>query len=338
MSDLRVACVGAGYFSQFHYDAWARIEGAHLVASVDKDIARARSTGLHAYADLPQMLSAESVDIVDIITPPPSHLDCITQTLTARPKAIICQKPFCQSQSEAQEATARAEAAGVPLIIHENFRFQPWYRKIKSIIDAGDLGRVLQLTFRLRPGDGQGPRAYLDRQPYFQQMPRFLVHETAVHFLDTFRYLLGAPTSVFADLRRMNPAIVGEDAGLVLFAYPDGRRAMFDGNRLLDHGAKNTRCTMGEALIEGTRATLTLEGDGSVHLRRFGEMETEECLGPSTFPGFGGDCVFALQSHVVDALQRGKPFENLASAYLWVLDAEEAVYRSSETGQWVELT
>ena len=42
----------------------------------------------------------------------------------------------------------------------------------------GDLRRELPPA----AGDGQGPRAYLDRQPYFQQMPRFLIHETAIHY------------------------------------------------------------------------------------------------------------------------------------------------------------
>ncbi|MEQ3679943.1 hypothetical protein [Pseudophaeobacter sp.] len=83
-----------------------------------------------------------------------------------------------------------------------------------------------QVTFRLRPGDGQGAEAHLDRQPYFQNMPRFLVHETAVHWVDTFRYLLGNPLSVYADLRRENPVIAGEDAGYVLFDHRDGVRAV----------------------------------------------------------------------------------------------------------------
>ena len=51
------------------------------------------------------------------------------------------------------------EAAGVTLVVHENFRFMPWYRAIKSQIDEGRIGEVLQATFRLRPGDGQGPDA-----------------------------------------------------------------------------------------------------------------------------------------------------------------------------------
>ncbi len=331
----RVGCIGAGYFAAFHYDAWARIDGADPVAAVDRDLARAEATGLPVFSQASEMLDEVRPDIVDIITPPPSHLETIRLALSHRPRAIICQKPFCRDLAEARQAVAMAKAAGVPLVVHENFRFQPWYRAIKAEIEAGRIGRLLQITFRLRPGDGQGPEAYLDRQPYFQSMERFLVHETAVHWIDTFLFLAGSPARVFADLRQLNPAIAGEDAGVILFDLGDGARAVFDGNRLLDHAATNTRCTMGEALIEGTEGTLTLEGDGSVHLRAFGAVEERQVLPPTTTQGFGGDCVYHLQAHVVAALDTGSAFENTASDYLDVMAIEEATYQSSERGEWV---
>lgn len=332
---LRVGCIGAGYFAAFHYDAWSRIEGAEPVAAVDRDISRAEATGLAAFDDADMMLGDIRPDIVDIITPPPTHFETIRSALSIRPKAIICQKPFCKDAIEARAAADLAAEAGVPLIVHENFRFQPWYRVMKAAMDKGDIGDLLQITFRLRPGDGQGPEAYLDRQPYFQQMPRFLVHETAVHWIDTFRYLAGLPKQVFADLRQLNPVIAGEDAGMILFDQGNGVRAVFDGNRLLDHAATNTRCTMGEALVEGTAGTLTLFGDGSVHLRSFGDIDSTEILSPTTSKGFGGDCVYHLQTHVVQALLKGSAFENTAHDYLSVIAIEDAIYRSGAEGRWI---
>ena len=210
---IRVACVGAGYFAQFHYDSWRRMPRAQLVGACDLDLARAQATGLPAFDDIDAMLAATRPDLVDIILPPVAQTDAIRLTLAHGVAAIICQKPFGQDLNEAEHLTDLAEAAQTPLVIHENFRFQPWYRAIRSAMQDGAIGTPLQATFRLRPGDGQGPSAYLDRQPYFQQMPRFLVRETAVHWVDTFRFLLGNPLSVYADLRRLNPAIAGEDAG-----------------------------------------------------------------------------------------------------------------------------
>lgn len=335
---LRVAGLGAGYFSRFHYDAWKRIADVDLVAACDLDADKARAVGVRAFTDLGEMLRATAPDLLDVIVPPPAQARAIRTALAAGVKTIICQKPFCISSEEARALTSEAEAASALLVIHENFRFQPWYRAMKDSIAAGGIGTVQQVTFRLRPGDGQGPAAYLDRQPYFQKMPRFLVHETAVHWIDTFRFLLGPPSAVYADLRRLNPAIAGEDAGHILFDFPGGVRALFDGNRHLDHAAENPRCTMGEALAEGTEGTLTLTGDGALHLRRFGELESTQVLPPDTSGTFGGDCVFELQSHVVTCLREATTPENTARAYLSVQEIEEVIYRSAEKGRKIPLT
>ena len=103
---------------------------------------------------------------------------------------------------------------------------------MKDQLENGSLGTPYQVHFSLRPNDGKGKEAYLSRQPYFQTMPRFLVHETAIHFLDVFTFLFGRPDTVYADLQKRNLAIAGEDAGHILLVYADGRRDVFEGNRL----------------------------------------------------------------------------------------------------------
>lgn len=332
----RVACLGAGYFAQFHLEAWQRLPDADLVALCDQDPAQRADWPVPGYDDFAQMLAETKPDLVDIITPPPTHAGAIRDALIHKPKAIICQKPFCTSLEEARDVTSEAEAAGVPLIIHENFRFQPWYRVISDTMREGRIGTPHQVTFRLRTGDGQGPRAYLDRQPYFQTMPRLLIHETGVHWIDTFRFLMGEPTSVYADLRRLNPVIAGEDAGYFLMGFDGGGRALFDGNRLLDHAAESCRVTLGEAVLEGSEGTLSLSGDGSVHLRPFGTQDQTCLLAPRDWPGFGGDCVARLQAHVLAGLATGR-FENEARDYLKVLEIEAAIYQSAQDGRKIAL-
>lgn len=334
---LKVACLGAGYFSQFHYGAWARIPDVTCVGAADRDIEAARATGFPAFNRLEPMLAATNPDILDIILPPVAHRAAILTALDAGVKTIICQKPFCRDLKEAEGVSLLAEQAGARLIVHENFRFMPWYRAIRKEISAGRIGTPLQAHFRLRPGDGQGPDAYLDRQPYFQQMPQFLVHETGVHWIDTFRFLFGNPSAVYADLRQINPVIQGEDAGFVIFDHPEGVRTLFDGNRHCDHAADNQRRTMGEAFFEGTAGVLTLMGDGRVDFRAHGHLEVEPVLPPETWEGFGGDCVYHLQNHVVRAVLDGDALENEAHDYLQVIRIKDAVYRSAETGQKIAL-
>ncbi|MEM9330346.1 MAG: Gfo/Idh/MocA family oxidoreductase [Pseudomonadota bacterium] len=337
MGKIRTACIGTGYFSQFHYDAWNRIKEVELVASVSLDLEDARKTGLPAYDDTQTMLTEIKPSLVDIITPPTSHLSLIKMCVENGASTIICQKPFCNSIEEAREAVRIAGEAGVSLIVHENFRFQPWYRVMRKALEDKLIGEIHQLTFRLRTGDGQGPEAYLDRQPYFQKMEKFLIRETGVHWIDTFRYLLGNPVAVYADLRQLNPHISGEDAGYFILDFESGIRALFDANRHLDHEAENCRTTLGEAILEGTNGTINLSGRGEVTMRRFGSQDYESLLSPQAWKGFGGDCVHALQDHVVKAIQNKEPFENTAQEYLLVLELQAAIYHSAESGQKVFL-
>lgn len=160
-------------------------------------------------------------------------------------------------------------------------------------------------------------------------MPRLLIHETGVHFADVFCYLLGTPDGVYADLRRINPTIKGEDAGYFIFEYANGCRAIFDANRHLDHAAENLRMTMGEALLEGDRGSLSLTGDGAVKYRKFGSRELTTLLPDSGSQSFGGDCVLALQNHVVTGLLTGSLIENQARDYIDVMNLEEIIYRSA---------
>ena len=161
MSDLSVGVIGLGYFAQFHLKAWAELGGVRLIGVTDLNpdaVARAATAyDTAGYTDADGLLDADP-DILDIVAPPPAHAGLIRQALRAG-RTIICQKPFCLSLAEAQAVTAEAKAAGTTIVIHENFRFQPWYRAIKTALDADRIGQVQQITFRLRPGDGQGPEA-----------------------------------------------------------------------------------------------------------------------------------------------------------------------------------
>jgi D-apiose dehydrogenase len=335
VSRLRVAGVGAGYFSQFHLQGWRAIPDAELVGWSDKNPAQVK--GLPAYASLEELLEKTRPDLVDIVTPPETHLELV-RAAAARGVPVICQKPLAPTYAEAVEVVESAELAGVPLVVHENFRWQPWYREARRLIDANHFGKLHSVAFRLRPGDGQGRRAYLDRQPYFQTMPRLLVHETAIHWIDTYRFLMGEVTSVFAALKKRNPVIAGEDSGYILFDFQSGATGLFDGNRLNDHTAANPRRTMGEMWLEGERGVLRLDGDARLWWKPHHKPETEHRYDRGPDDAFGGGCCAALQAHVVRGLLEKSPIENTGKSYLTNLRIEEAVYRSSAEGRRIALS
>ena len=341
MSQLRVLGVGAGYFSQFQYLGWQRMAEVEVVGIVNRDVAKAQALadrfGIRAvFGSLGDALAATQPHLIDLITPPETHRSFVAQCVAAGIPAI-CQKPFGRDYADAVAITEMAEAAGVPLVVHENIRWQPWYREAKRLIDAGTLGALHSVAFRLRPGDGQGPRAYLDRQPYFQQMPQFLVKETAIHWIDTFRYLAGEVKTVYAALRRLNPAIAGEDAGSIVFEFEPGGTGLFDANRLNDHVASNPRRTMGEAWIEGSGGVLRLDGEARLWWKPHQQDEVEHAYDRGPDYTFGGGACEWLQRHVVAHLQSGAPLENSARDYLTNLRVQAAVYQSAASHRRVDL-
>lgn len=341
MKKLRVAAAGAGYFSQFQYLGWRNMAEVELVGLANRDRAKgeamaARYGAPRVFGGFEEMLDATRPDLVDVITPPATHRAFVAAAV-ARRIPVICQKPFGRTYAEAAELTELAERAGVPLVVHENFRWTPWHREAKRLIAAGLLGALHSVAFRLRPGDGQGPRAYLDRQPYFQTMPRLLVVETAIHWIDAFRFLMGEVAAVYARLRRMNPVIAGEDAGYIVFEFAGGATGLFDGNRLNDHVAANPRRTMGEMWLEGSAGVLRLDGEARLWWKPHQRDEVEHRYDSGPTDTFGGGACEWLQRHVVRHFLDGAPLENTAREYLANLRVQEAVYRSNEEGKRIIL-
>ena len=336
MPTRSVVVVGAGYFAQFHLQAWQACD-AEVVALVDNNVPRGESLAerfgvRHTFTDVAAALKAVSATLVDVVLPPAAQRPVVALALQRR-LPTICQKPFGNTLAEARAMVALAQQQTTPLVVHENFRFTPWFRECRRLIDMGHFGRLHGISFRLRPGDGQGPQAYLDRQPYFQTMPQLLVRETAVHFIDTFRYLLGEVVAVSARLRRLNPVIQGEDAALITFEFDDARTGLFDGNRLNDHPAKDQRRTLGEMWLEGEAGVLRLDGDARLWWKPTGGIEREHAYTVGT--GAFGGAVQALQAHVLSHLEHGTALENDGAAYLENLRVQEAIYQSHATGRRV---
>jgi predicted dehydrogenase len=338
---LRGVVVGAGYFSSFHFDAWRRTPGIEIVGVCDFDVtkaqAAARNFGIpRVYSDSDAMLDAERPDFIDIVTPPASH-----RTLCALAGRygvhVLCQKALAPTLDEAVALVAEAEQSGIRLMVHDNFRFQPWHREIRRLIDAGAIGTLQAISVRTRMGDGWTDDAYLSRQPYFRTMPQLLVFETGVHFIDVFRYLSNAEVRrVFATLRQRNRAIVGEDAGIVVCEFDDDTTALWDASRYHQSLTSDPRYTFGEFLIEGEGGALRLAEDGTLIIHRLGQSPAEHPY-VHTREGFAGDCCHAAIEHFISHLRDHRPFETEGRAYLNTLLAQEAAYRAAASGRAVEV-
>lgn len=337
---MRGVALGAGYFAPYHYEAWTRIPEAEIVAMFNPTEDRAapimtRFGVPRYYADWKEMIEREAPDFVDIITPPDTHEE-ICRYAAERGVHIICQKPLAPTYEISRRIVDIARAAGVRFMVHENFRWQPWYREIKRIQTDGLIGDFTHLLFSMRMGDGWGDEAYLARQPFFRDYPRLLVYETGVHFIDTFRFLLGDVVSVFAQLRRLNHVITGEDAGQVLLTFASGATAIWDANRYNEVEAEFPRFTFGTLRIDATRGHLTMGTDSAIRIKPLGEAGSDvEYLRANV--NFAGDCVYFLQRHFVDCMLSGREFESNGDDYLQTIEVVEAAYESARLNQVIRL-
>ncbi|MEO8127505.1 MAG: Gfo/Idh/MocA family oxidoreductase [Bryobacteraceae bacterium] len=309
------ALIGCGYFGKIQAEAWGRMEDVEIVAACDADVVRARAVAAHAYESAGELLGAEeNLDFVDIATRPDSHLDLVRLT-AARGIPTICQKPMAQSVAEA------IELSNLPtrLMIHENWRWQPWFRAAKVMIDAGTIGRPVGYYFRTRQRDGLGPCPY-PNQPYFREMPRLLIHETLIHHVDTARFFFGNIRSVYAHARRHNSKIQGEDRALLTLVHYNDVDGLIDGHRFLN--PEPAGAAMGDAWLDGEDAALHINAAGDISIKG------EQVWKAPPPEGYKGDSVFATQRHFIDCLASGAPFETSAQEYLASFAASEAAYLS----------
>jgi predicted dehydrogenase len=337
---LRGVGIGAGYFAPFHYEAWTRIPEVEIAAVCDRSHARAREMAVaygipYHYSDWKQAIDEVRPDFIDIVTPPDSHQE-ICAYAAERRIDIICQKPLASDFETSRVIVENAKAAGVRFMVHENWRWQPWYRKIKTISEAGALGDFTHLHFLTRLGDGWGDQPYSPRQPYFRDYPRLLIFETGVHFIDTFRFLLGEVVSVYAQTSRRNPTIRGEDACILLLNFESGATAVWDASRYNEAETDNPRFTFGELRIDGLNGQLTMDTKSNLRIKLLGQPG-EDVVYERSNKNFAGDCVYSLERHFVDCMISGHEFESSGEDYLKTTSTVEAAYESARTSSVVAL-
>jgi len=185
MAIFRMGLLGAGRMGRTHLRALAHSESLRIVAVADPlESARVAvdAPGISVHADLAAMLRTGGLDGVLIASSSDAHLTAITD-LAAASMPILCEKPCGLSSRQGREAAAIAAAAKVPLQVAYWRRFVPGLRKLKSRIDAGELGDLYLVT--CYQWDERPP------PPSFRTRSGGIFMDMAVHEFDQIRWLSG---------------------------------------------------------------------------------------------------------------------------------------------------
>jgi predicted dehydrogenase len=195
---LRVALIGTGGIGcDQHLPGWAGVPFASVVAVADTSqpaLERAGSLAPDAvrYLDWREMLRREEIDAVDICTPNRTHTE-IALTALETGRHVLCEKPLATTAAEVVLLRDAAERSGKLLMTAQHLRFDETVRRLKTMIDAGDLGDVYhtraqwlrrrllpaRATFTDRALSGGGP-----------------AYDIGVHVLDLAHWFMGCPRPV----------------------------------------------------------------------------------------------------------------------------------------------
>jgi predicted dehydrogenase len=324
---LRVAIAGAGMVAAHHVVAWRRAPAVDLVAVADPDADRARAFAERhgigaAHADAQEMLARHRPDALDVAASHDAHA-ALCRAAAARGVAILCQKPLAPTLGEAQ-AIAREVGDRVRLMVHENWRFRPWYRQAGEWVRSGRIGTLRHASVVARGSgllaDGRCVRAALARQPMLAGLHRLTIGEVLVHHLDVACWLCGPLALRFAAVRRDVPEVRGDSAAVLVLTAAGGSSVLIDGD-LAAHGAPPRVDDTFELL--GSRGAIRHDGR---RLRADGEeivFEPQDAY-QASYDG-------AIR-HFADALRRDLPFETPAASHLEVLALVEAAYAVAAAG------
>ena len=303
---LRGAVIGCGFFAQNHLRAWADVEGAEIVAVCDRDPARlaaaAALTGAQAHADAAAMFAAERLDFVDIATTMESH-EALTGLAAAHKVPAICQKPLAPDIATARRIVARAEAAGTPFMVHENFRFETPLKELRRAIDEGAVGRPHFAHIAWRTGYD-----VVAGQPYLASVERFILLDLGIHVLDVARFLLGDVTLLYARTQRTMPGARGESQATMLLTHASGALSEVTCTYTMRAEPDPFPQTLVE--LEGSAGTLRLLPDYRLELHRPGDLQLRS-VAPRLLPwaeerwALVQESVLHTQQHWVDSLRAG---------------------------------
>ncbi len=145
-SKLRVGIIGTGVGLRTHYPGFKRTNSVEFVGLVGSSYERAKEFATkyefkNVFKSYKELINSDQVDLVCVTSPNPLHLEEILLAME-KDKHILAEKPLAMNMDEIQMILQREKKHKEKLhLIDHELRFNPYLRKVKSILTEGQLGR-----------------------------------------------------------------------------------------------------------------------------------------------------------------------------------------------------
>jgi predicted dehydrogenase len=346
LKSVRIGVVGVGQMGRLYADAIRAIDGLELTALCTRTLGRIQDLPEAKFSDHRALIASGRVDAVVIATPHWSHPDVAIDAL-ARGLHVLTDKPLAVHVADGYRMLAAHTDKALRFGVIFNERTRPVNAKIRSMIQAGELGPIRRVIW-LATGLFRSHAYYASggwRATWVGEGGGVLINQ-ASHDLDLLQWFAGLPVRVTAKigLGKYHPIEVEDDVSAVL-EYPGGATGLF-------------AITTGEAPgtnrveIAGDRGKLELDTDtwtlrflrNAVPTSEFSRTTPERFARPpvteiavAAGPDGGAESHVVLLENFRDAIVRGTPLLAPAEEALASLEIGNAMLLSGLLGRTVEL-
>ena len=211
---MKAGILGAGFVAHTHAAA-IKGENVTIGAVVDIDLQNAGDFadkwGAETYDTDASVLLEDDITVVHVCTPPNLHYEMVKNLLEAG-KHVLCEKPLCLENSQAEELASYAKDKGLICAVNYNVRFHQACQEAAKIVSAEDFGPVYLIhgsylqEFHVLPN----PTGWRYDPKLAGKMRA--VTEIGSHWMDIAQYISGKKiTMVSAVFGNFNPSRTVKD-------------------------------------------------------------------------------------------------------------------------------
>jgi predicted dehydrogenase len=353
MSDpVRVALVGNSFAAKVQLPALRWAGDNEVVGIAGANGPKAESTAADwkipvATTDWRELLALDP-GLAIITTPVDLHAPMVRAFLAETNAAILCEKPFTLSASEAEELT-QAGAGRLCLLDHQ-LRWSPWRQKLRSLVKDGFLGTPWSGRIQMHMG---GP-ARLDHPFgwwYDAKRGGGILGAIASHLVDALQVDMGSVLAVRARLatyRKTRPdadgierEVTADEHATLWLRMANGAEVSVDTNIM----APNSTGSLIEYI--GSEGTLRLEDEvhllGAKHGTAIAPIELSTNVPTHDELGMPDQGIFArilplYLKDVIAAVRDGQQVLEGAATFadgIATMRVLDAARRSASEGTWV---
>ncbi len=227
--DIRWGIIGCGNVTEVKSGpVFNKVPGSVLVAVMRRNEALARDFAARHnvaawYKDAADLINDPAVNAVYIATPPSSHAQYAIMAMEAGKIAYV-EKPMAAHYSDCLEMIKVSEKTGISLFVAYYRRNLPYFIKVKELLDAGKIGKLLYATINMhicpRPDDYNKDSLPWRVKPEIAGGGYF--YDLACHQLDLFNWFFGEATIASSSVFNRRGLYDAEDTVFADILYSSG--------------------------------------------------------------------------------------------------------------------